>query len=151
MLTLIFKSLALLAAGGSLVLAGGDAWLTDFEQAKEQAQKDNKAILINFTGSDWCSWCIMLHKEVFSHKEFLTYAKNKFVLLELDFPRNKELPEKQKEQNEKLSKQFSIEGFPTVILTDATGKKFARTGYQEGGAKAYIKHLDELLEKKDLD
>ncbi|MCA9777431.1 MAG: thioredoxin family protein, partial [Candidatus Eremiobacteraeota bacterium] len=62
-------------------------WLTDWEAAKAQAQRTNKPILINFTGSDWCGWCIRLKKEVFSQEEFKSWAGQKVVLFEADFPR----------------------------------------------------------------
>ena len=147
----ILRTLTILLAGASLTMAGGDAWLTDFDKAKEQAKKDDKAILIDFTGSDWCGWCIKLDQEVFSKQEFLDYAGKKFVLVEIDFPRKEKLSDEQKKQNEALAKKFGVEGFPTIILTDAKGRKFATTGYQEGGPQAYIEHLDKLLERKGLD
>jgi thioredoxin-related protein len=146
----VLRLLVVLAASAPLAIAG-DGWLTDLDKAKEQAAKEDKAILMDFTGSDWCGWCIKLDEEVFSKKKFKDYAKKHFVLLELDFPRKKEQSDELKEQNRELAKKFGIEGFPTVILTDAKGRKFGETGYQEGGPEAYIKHLDELLEKKGLD
>ena len=145
------KFLMMLAVGASVAVAAEGPWLTDFEEAKKQAEKEDKVILIDFTGSDWCGWCVKLSKEVFSKKEFLEYAKKNLVLVELDFPRKKELSEELKKQNKKLLKKYHVEGFPSIVLTDAKGKKFAQTGYQEGGPKAYIKHLEELFEKKDLD
>ena len=145
------RFLMLLAVGASVAVAAEGPWLTDFEEAKKQAAKENKAILMDFTGSDWCGWCVKLDKEVFSKKEFLDYAKKNLVLLEVDFPRKKKLPAETKKQNEGLAKKYKIEGFPTILLTDAKGKKFAKTGYREGGPKPYVKHLKELLEKKDLD
>ena len=145
------RFLMLLAVGASVAVAADGPWLTDFDEAKKQAEKEDKAILMDFTGSDWCGWCIKLDKEVFSKKEFLDYARKNLVLVEVDFPRKKEIPEATKKQNAKLAKKYKIEGFPTIVLTDAKGKKFAKTGYQEGGPKAYVKHLGELLEKKDLD
>jgi len=141
----------LLAVGASVAVAAEGPWLTDFEEAKKQAAKEDKAILMDFTGSDWCGWCIKLDKEVFSKKEFLDYAKKNLVLVEVDFPSKKKLSAETKKQNAGLAKKFKVEGFPTIVLTDAKGKKFATTGYQEGGPKAYVKHLGKLLEKKDLD
>jgi thioredoxin-related protein len=120
-------------------------WETDFELAKKRAKEENKSILIDFTGSDWCGWCIKLNKEVFSTPEFQEYAAKKLIMVELDFPKKKELPAKLKEQNEKLQEEYKIEGFPTVILLNSRGKEVARTGYQEGGPAKYIEHLKELL------
>ncbi|MES2661020.1 MAG: thioredoxin family protein [Verrucomicrobiota bacterium] len=119
-------------------------WETDMEVAKKRAKDENKEILVDFTGSDWCGWCIKLKKEVFDQPAFQEYAKKHLVMLELDFPRKKELPAKEKEQNEKLSEEFKVEGFPTVLLINARGKELARTGYQEGGPEKYVEHLKEL-------
>jgi thioredoxin-related protein len=120
-------------------------WETDFDLAKKRAKEENKAILIDFTGSDWCGWCIKLNKEVFSTPEFQEYAAKKLIMVELDYPRKKELPAKLKEQNEKLQEEYKIEGFPTVILLNSRGKEVARTGYQDGGPAKYIEHVKELL------
>ena len=120
-------------------------WETDWEVAKKRAKDENKQILVDFTGSDWCGWCIKLKKEVFDKPEFQEYAKKNLVMLELDFPHKKQLPAKEKEQNEKLSQEFNVEGFPTILLTNARGKEVGRTGYQEGGPAAYVEHLKGLL------
>lgn len=120
-------------------------WETDFELAKKRAKEENKSILIDFTGSDWCGWCIKLNKEVFSTPEFQEFAAKKLIMVELDYPKKKELPAKLKEQNEKLQEEYKIEGFPTVILLNPRGKEVARTGYQEGGPAKYIEHVKELL------
>ncbi|MEO5712634.1 MAG: thioredoxin family protein, partial [Luteolibacter sp.] len=120
-------------------------WETDLEVAKKRAKDENKEILADFTGSDWCGWCIRLKKEVFDQPEFQEYAKKHLVMLELDFPHKKELPAKEKEQNEKLSEEFKIEGFPTILLMNAKGKEINRTGYQEGGPGKYVEHLKGLL------
>ena len=123
------------------------AWLTDFEAARKEAAKRNVPILADFSGSDWCGWCIRLDREVFSKPAFKKFAKEKLVLFLADFPSRKEQPPALKAQNEKLATRYKIEGFPTVLLLDATGKELARTGYQAGGAEAYVKHLAKLIPK----
>ena len=120
-------------------------WETDFEVAKKRAKDENKEILADFTGSDWCGWCIKLKKEVFDQPEFQEYAKKHLVMLELDFPHGKKLPAKEKEQNDKLSEEFKVEGFPTILLMNSKGKEVGRTGYQEGGPAKYVEHLKGLL------
>ena len=120
-------------------------WLTDFEAAKKAAAEKKMPILADFSGSDWCGWCIKLDKEVFSKKEFKAFAKDNLVLFLADFPRKKQRDKKIKKQNADLSKKYTIKGFPTVLLLDAEGKVFARTGYEEGGAAAYVEHLKKLL------
>jgi thioredoxin-related protein len=122
-------------------------WETDFDLAKKRAKDENKSILVDFTGSDWCGWCIKLKKEVFDMPAFQEYAKKNLIMVELDFPKKKELPAKEKEQNEKLQEEYKIEGFPTIILLNSKGREVARTGYQEGGPEKYIEHVKGLLKK----
>lgn len=123
----------------------GDIWMTNFELAQSQAKINNKPILLSFSGSDWCGWCIKLDKEVFDTQEFKDWAKDNLILVNLDFPRNKSIPADEKAQNEKLYETFDIEGFPTVILLNSDGKVIGRTGYQTGGAAEYIKHLKSFI------
>lgn len=122
-----------------------DLWITDMAKAKELAKKHKKLIIMDFTGSDWCYWCVKLKKEVFDHKEFKEYAKEKFVCLELDFPAKKKLPAKLKEQNDKAKKKYAIRGYPTIIVIDHEGNEIARTGYKKGGPVNYVKHLTSIL------
>lgn len=124
-------------------------WLTDFETAKKIATEQNLSILANFTGSDWCPWCIKLEQEVFSTPEFKEFAGKNLVLLLIDFPSKKKLPEEQATKNRDLANKYRIEGLPTILLLDPQGNVIGRTGYQEGGAKAYIEHLKTLLTKKN--
>jgi thioredoxin-related protein len=128
-----------------LSLAGGD-WLTDFEQAKKKAAEKNLPILVDFSGSDWCGWCIRLDKEVFSKPEFQKWAKENVVLFMADFPRNsKGQSEKVKQQNQELAAKYQVKGFPTVLLLNKDGEVVGRTGYQRGGPNAYVKHLENML------
>lgn len=127
-------------------VADGKGWTNDFEAAKKQAVLEQKSLLINFTGSDWCSWCKRLHKEVFDHDHFKEGVKDKFILVELDFPRDKsKIPAELQALNEKIRDAYGIQSFPTVLLTDEKGTPFAKTGYREGGAEPYITNLNELL------
>jgi len=122
-------------------------WTEDWDLALSAAEKLNRPVLVNFTGSDWCSWCIRLASEVFSKDEFNTYAKDNLVLLKLDFPRKLQQSMELKEQDETRMRQFGVEGFPTIVLVDSEGKEINRTGYQPGGAAKYIEHLQALLAK----
>ena len=141
--TVVYTLVALFFLSTGSVLQASEGWLTDYEAAKKQAAKEGKDILMDFTGSDWCGWCIRLKKEVFSQEAFKKEAPKHFVLLELDYPRSKQLAAKLKAQNEKLKNAFAIQGYPTIMLTDATGKAYAKTGYQPGGPEKYISHLGE--------
>ena len=132
----------------AFALAGEANWLHDYEAAKKQAKEEGKAIFINFTGTDWCGWCIKLEKEVFSKSEFQEFAKENLVLMEVDFPKKKQQSAEVKAQNKALDKEFHIEGYPTLFLLDADGKKLSEDiGYREGGAQAYVDHLKSLLKK----
>ncbi len=132
-----------------IAFAGGEGWSSDFAAAKKEAAESKKDLLIDFTGSDWCGWCIKLNKEVFSQEPFKAGVKDKFVLVELDYPQDKsKLSAETLKQNEELAKKYPVQGFPTILLTDSDGKPFATTGYQKGGPEAYVKHLDELRAKK---
>ncbi len=125
--------------------AAGDLWVSDFEKAKATAATEGKDLLIDFTGSDWCSWCIKLRKEVFDLEAFTAAAPKTFVLVEIDFPNNKTKQSKETQaQNVKLQTQFGVQGFPSIILADAQGRPYAKTGYQPGGAEKYLAHLDQL-------
>jgi protein disulfide-isomerase len=142
-------TVASLVAFSAASMAAESGWLTDYEAAKKQAKEQNKPILINFTGTDWCGWCIRIEKEVFSKDEFKAYAKENLVLMEVDFPEKKKQTDEVKAQNKKLDKEFKIEGYPTIFLIDAEGEKLSEDiGYREGGAQAYVDHLEELLAKK---
>lgn len=127
----------------------GANWLEDYDLALKTASKEDKVILINFTGSDWCGWCKRLVAEVFSKPEFITYANKNLVLLMLDFPSNfKELPANVQKERQELQEQYKVRGYPTILLTNAKGEVIGQTGYQAGGAQKYIEHLIELINKK---
>ncbi len=124
--------------------AGKPGWLTDFKQARDEAKAKNKLILVDFTGSDWCGWCIKLDREVFSKPEFKEYAEKNLVLLEVDFPHGKKQSEAEQIQNQKLAQEYGIQGFPTIIVLDGAGKKVGELGYMPGGPSAFLAELDRL-------
>ena len=142
---LSFLALATLA----LNLAAEPKWLTDFDAVKQQAQKENKAILMDFTGSDWCPPCKALKKNVLDKPEFEKFASEKLVLMELDFPKDKKKVTKEvAAANAKLGEEFKIEGYPTIIVLDKTGKELGRmVGYGGDSPSAYIKKLEAFLAK----
>jgi len=120
-------------------------WLTSMSQAQETARKENKVIFADFTGSDWCPWCVRLHDEVLDQAEFKEYAAKNLVLLLVDFPRKKGQTKEQRQANNELAQKYGIEGFPTILILDANGKVLAKTGYRRGGASAYVEHLKNIL------
>lgn len=122
-------------------------WTEDYDAAKKQAKAEGKAMLLDFTGSDWCGWCIRLDREVFDTEEFKTEAPKHFVLVKLDYPRDKPQTEAIKKQNTALQQKYQIRGYPTILLTDAEGEVFGQMGYQRGGPKAFLAKMDKLSEK----
>ena len=120
-------------------------WLTDYEQARENAREVNRPILANFSGSDWCGWCIRLDREVFSHTEFKQYAREHLILFNADLPSGTELPATLTRQNQGLVRRFGVMGFPTVLLLEHDGTVIAQTGYRPGGAADYVEHLAESI------
>ena len=125
--------------------AGADSqWLTDYKKAQQEAKASNKLLLLDFTGSDWCGWCIRLNREVFSKPEFKDYANKNLVLMEVDFPRRKMLTADVKKQNEELAQHYQIEGFPTIIVLNGDGQRVGELGYMQGGPPAFIAELEKL-------
>lgn len=121
-------------------------WMTDFAAATAKAKQENKPLLVDFTGSDWCGWCIKLDNEVFSKKAFKEYAAENFVLVEIDFPSRKVKQSAElKAQNEALAEKYDIKGFPTILILDADGTVIEQTGYRRGGPQKYVEHLKEIL------
>ena len=119
-------------------------WQTDYPAALNQARAENRRVLLFFTGSDWCSWCRRLNKEILSTPEFARYSQENLVLVEVDFPKKRPQSSTLKAQNAKLAKQYKIEGYPTVIILDSSGKKIDELGYQEGGPAPFISRLGKL-------
>ena len=122
-------------------------WTDNYKAAVSQAKKEKKMLLLDFTGSDWCGYCIKLHDMVFSKPEFSKWA-DKFVLVELDFPQQKKLSDAVKAQNDQLQKKYQIEGFPTVIILDASEKKLAETvGYGGESPSKWMAAIDDQVAK----
>ncbi len=124
-------------------------WMKDVQKAKARAAKEGKDLFINFTGSDWCTWCIRLDEEVFSTPTFQEQYADQFIYLYLDFPRRD--PEKKAavvdpKLNQQLASEYGVRGYPSIVLATADGTPYARTGYQRGGAANYNLHLKQLLE-----
>jgi protein disulfide-isomerase len=120
-------------------------WTTNLEKAIEKAKAENKAVLVNFTGSDWCKWCFKLRDEVFSQDDFKKYANENLILVRLDFPRSIQQSKDTKAYNQSLAQKFGVQGFPTIIIINSQGKPVAKTGYQRGGAANYVTHIQSFL------
>jgi len=120
-------------------------WLNDYKKAQEEAKAGNKILLLNFTGSDWCGWCIKFDRDVLSQPQFKEFARNNLVLVELDFPRVKTQSAELQKQNRQLAQQYEVVGFPTIIALNSDGQKlWEYDGYFAGGPEAFIAELEKL-------
>ncbi|MFV8331946.1 thioredoxin family protein [Flavobacterium sp. GSP14] len=144
----------LLFAGSFAAEAQELVWETNVTKAMAISNETKKPLLLFFTGSDWCGWCIRLQKEVLKTPEFATWAKENVVLVELDYPRRTPQTPEIKKQNEELQMAFGIQGFPTIILANATTKEgkvnfegIGSTGYVAGGPTAWLAVANGFLKK----
>ncbi|MGV3756283.1 MAG: thioredoxin family protein [Verrucomicrobiota bacterium] len=125
---------------GNLSLSAAP-WATDYDAALKAARLYKRPVLINFTGSDWCGWCIRLKSEVFDTPEFDQFARSRLVLLEVDFPNRKPQSAALQQANEALQQKYAVTGYPTLYLVDSTGKVIQKLGYMAGGPKVFIGQL----------
>ncbi len=143
------KRFSLLGFIGYAVMAGSAqaaaAWLDDLPRAQAQAKAEGKFVLIHFSGSDWCGWCMKLRKEVFLKPEFESYARSNLVLVGIDFPKRKAQPAALQTANQQLAEQFKVQGFPTLLLLDAQGNSVGRLSYGQGGPKAFLTEVEKII------
>ena len=140
------KTLLICLLCATAPLIASDLWSTDYQASIAEAASAKKPILLEFTGSDWCPPCMKQNKDVFEQANFESYAKDKLVLVKLDFPRSKEQAPEIKERNQKLAAQYGVEGFPTIILLSPDGKELDRqTGYGGGGVTGFIDWANKSL------
>ena len=131
-------------------------WHEDMNKAIKISEKTGKPLMLFFTGSDWCGWCIRLQKEVFFKPEFTKWAAENVVLVELDFPRKKAQSKELRAQNAQLQQQFQVRGYPTIWFVKAdknsSGQvnlsQLGRTGYVKGGPAAWIAIANQQLAGK---
>ena len=141
---LFLVAAAVSAVFASFARAESD-WLHDYNKAQEQAKANHKLLFLNFTGSDWCGWCIKLDKEIFSQQQFKNYAHDNLVLVELDFPRRKSQATEERKQNMELAQQYEVLGFPTIVVLNSNGQKVWQfDGYFPGGPEAFVAQLQKL-------
>ncbi len=138
---LLFIALSL---GLSISPAFSASWSTDLGSAQSRAYAENRFVLVNFTGSDWCPWCIRLADEVFSKPEFHAFADTYLVLVEVDFPNRKYQTPAVKQANRDLASKYFVQGYPTVVILNSKGDKVGQLGYLQGGPKAYVTALQNI-------
>ena len=130
-------------------------WHTDVNKASELAMKTKKPMMLFFTGSDWCGWCIKLQNEVFKTPEFIKWASENVTLVELDFPRRKQLTPELAQQNRNLEQMFGVRGYPTVWFVKpqlVDGKvnfdRLGSTGYVANGPQGWLPGAKQILANK---
>ena len=144
----ISLAVASAAFGAELSKSVPKGWDEDFEAGKATAEKSGKLILLAFSGSDWCGWCVKMEKEIYSQKKFINEAKKKFVLVMIDSPRNKEILTKlAKKQNPELVKKYDIHGYPSTVIARPSGEVVKRFGgYQRGGIESFLEALNAVAD-----
>ena len=142
-----------LSIGQTSYKAEQEGWLVNLDEAYEKSQKTGKPIMANFTGSDWCGWCKKLSASVFTKPDFKKWAEENVVLLELDFPRRKTVPQEIKTQNADLQRAFKVRGFPTVWVFELSKNNsefsinaLGSTGYK-GTVPEFTKDIDQMIAK----
>ena len=149
--------IGLFLIGSFAVQAQELKWHTDVKKAITISNKEKKPLLMFFTGSDWCGWCIRLQNEVLKTPEFTKWAKENVILVELDYPRRLPQTPELKNQNAELQQAFGIQGFPTVYFVSAEDKEgrinfkgLGQTGYVAGGPTAWLTVAEGIVNPKKL-
>ncbi|MGE4300353.1 MAG: thioredoxin family protein [Victivallaceae bacterium] len=122
-------------------------WYLNLDEAAKVAKKENKPLMVLFTGSDWCPWCIKLHNEILSQPEFETFAAAELVPVYLDFPNSKPQTDAERAANQAAASKFGIRGYPTIVFLSPDGKELARTGYQRMSAGQYADYVKQLIKQ----
>ena len=146
----LFAMIGLLIFVSAFTLPTSTPWLTDMDQAKAKAAKEDKFILMSFQGSDWCANCMRLEKDLFENSAFDGFAKDNLVLLKLDFPARKknQLPAEQKAHNEKLAEKYNKSGsFPMVLILDSDGKVVGKMKHPSKSVNEYLSSLRKITNR----
>ena len=134
---------SLFAARGKTTPPG---WFDDYEAATEKAQKENKPMLILFTGSDWCGFCIKLRKNALDKGDFRGFAKKNLVLVFVDSPRKTKLSAELVEQNRSLKTKFGARGgVPETLIVSPDEKVIGRIGGCPKNPADYLKKVKRIV------
>ena len=145
---MIRQILPIIAAACMAPCFAAEGWLTDMDAARKEAAEQEKNLMIEFTGSDWCAPCMQLRANVLTKPDFQQEARKNFVLLELDYPRRKEQSAEVKAANRKLAEQYGVTSFPTIVFADASGKPFG--GFVGGRPREDVmKAMQDALKNKE--
>ena len=129
------------------LFAQGLQWQQNYDEALRLSKESGKPVFAFFTGSDWCGWCIKLDREILSKRDMVKYLNDNFILFKADFPRRNPPPKEVMMKNRALMAKFGVRGYPTIIITDASGNAMGKTGYMKGGPAAMKRTLDRYIKK----
>ena len=149
MMTSIRNLFAAMAAA-VVTVAPAEEWGTDYTAALVRAQREGRAVLVNFTGSDWCGYCMRLKAEVLDHPEFAAWAGESFVLLEVDLPRRADVDPELLERNREICSRYAVDGFPTLMVLDERGRALGCLAGFEGDRHLVRKVLSDGLRACEL-
>ena len=144
----LVSAIASSAFGAQLSKSVPKGWGEDFEEGKALAEKSGKLVLLAFSGSDWCGWCMKMEKEIYSDKKFISEAKKRYVLLMIDNPRGEDiLSPLAKKQNRELTSKYGVRGFPSTVIVRPSGEEVRRFGgYQSSGVDGFLEELAAVAE-----
>ena len=138
-------SVAKISENRATATSTASSWSTDYKKAQDEARASRKLVLINFTGSDWCGYCIQLDRAILSQPQFKDYANRNLILVEIDFPRQKPQSVEIRKQNQELAERYQVEGFPILVVLNGEGKTLWRyDGFYTGGIAAFLAELDKV-------
>ncbi|MBO5822490.1 MAG: thioredoxin family protein [Lentisphaeria bacterium] len=141
---IIASALIIFTASISLFAAPKN-WLTDYDAAVKQAQKEKKAILVLFTGSDWCPGCIALNEHALSKPEFMDFAQKKLVLVYMDSPRRTKQSAEERAMVAKLRRKLNPGPYvPTAVIVSSDGRILERIVGAYPAAE-YIKQIEKAI------
>mgnify|MGYP001072996511 CR=1 FL=1 len=142
----LFSGLFFLLFTVCITAQNESVWLTNFEEAKTLAAKENKQVLVSYSGSDWCRNCIRLHKQLFADTAFSKYAAQHLVLVKLDFPMRKKnkLSKEQQAYNDKLAEKYNSKGVFPLLLIFKDGTQIGKMNTNLPAAQDYIKELKNI-------
>ncbi|MBQ7667091.1 MAG: thioredoxin family protein [Kiritimatiellae bacterium] len=126
-------------------------WTQDYDAAMALARKEKLPVILNFTGSDWCGWCKLMQRQVFSKGEFAAWAAGRVVLVTIDFPRDQSLvPERFRTRNGTLATMYGIRGYPTYVVLDAAGEVAGRLGAsRDASVERFTADFERLVPRAD--
>ncbi len=158
--TILFSVLfAVSASAGEKAMRKGAApgsWTHDYDAAAAMAKEHGLPVLLKFTGSDWCGWCMLMEKSVFSKKEFEKWAEGRVMLVTIDSPRERSLvPEEFRDRNARMMNRYGIRGVPTYVVLDSEGNELGRLGASQFAtpdsfAGDFEKIVGKMPEKKEI-